>query len=303
MRRSNRTNVAIVSLTLVSLGAFVVFGWLSVEAGTLGARLGPKAWREALASPTDLLHGTALMFVAYTGYGRIATLGEEMREPGRNIPRAIIATLALSLLLYVSVAATTIVVVGPVAFAASTEGVAAPLEVVARSFRHPQVAWLVALGSVTAMAGVLLNLLLGLSRMLLAMARRREMPGALDYVSDATKSPTRAVWAVGAAIAALVLLGRHQGDLVVQRLHRPRLLRDHESRGAPPPRRGPTLPALDRRRRARELLRPRLLRGLEGVAHGPRPPRHRLGPARMVSLPLALRPGGNRYFPSATTFS
>src|SRR5690606_37349219 len=105
VRRSNRTNVAIVSLTLVSLGAFVVFGWLSVEAGTLGARLGPKAWREALAPPTDLLHGTALMFVAYTGYGRIATLGEEMREPGRNIPRAIIATLALSLLLYVSVAA------------------------------------------------------------------------------------------------------------------------------------------------------------------------------------------------------
>lgn len=207
VRRSNRTNVAIVSLTLVSLGAFVVFGWLSVEAGTLGARLGPKAWREALASPTSLLHGTALMFVAYTGYGRIATLGEEMREPGSNIPRAIIATLALSLLLYVSVAATTIVVVGPVAFAASTEGVAAPLEVVARSFRHPQVAWLVALGAVTAMAGVLLNLLLGLSRMLLAMARRREMPGALDYVSDATKSPTRAVWAVGAAIAALVLLG------------------------------------------------------------------------------------------------
>lgn len=207
VRRSNRTNVLIVSLTLVALGAFVIFGWLSVEAGAIGPRLGPEAWREALASPSNLLHGTALMFVAYTGYGRIATLGEEMREPGRNIPRAIVATLVVSLLLYVSVAATTIAVVGPASFAASTEGAAAPLEVVARSFRHPQVAWLVALGAVTAMAGVLLNLLLGLSRMLLAMARRSEMPAALDYVTEATRSPTRAVWAVGIAISALVLLG------------------------------------------------------------------------------------------------
>jgi len=60
---------------------------------------------------------------------------------------------------------------------------------------------------VTAMAGVLLNLLLGLSRVLLAMARRREMPSALDRVSERTSSPTRAVWTIGALIGALVLLG------------------------------------------------------------------------------------------------
>ena len=57
------------------------------------------------------------------------------------------------------------------------------------------------------MAGVLLNLLLGLSRVLLAMARRREMPAALDRVDAATSSPTRAVWAIGVLIASLVLLG------------------------------------------------------------------------------------------------
>lgn len=207
VRRSNRTNLVIVSLTLVALGAFVVFGWLSVEASLLGERVGPAAWREAIRSPANLLHATALIFVAYTGYGRIATMGEEVTEPGRNIPRAIIATLVTSLLLYVAVAATTVAVVGPAAFAASTHGAAAPLEVVAKSFRHSQVAWLVAVGAVTAMAGVLLNLLLGLSRMLLGMARRREVPVGLSYISDATRSPTRAVWAVGAAIAALVLLG------------------------------------------------------------------------------------------------
>jgi len=207
VRRSNHANVAIVTLTLAALGAFVVFGWMSADMDLLAARLGPATWTGALESPTALLHATALMFVAYTGYGRIATLGEEVREPARTIPRAIIATLVLSMLLYVSVSAVAVLVVGSETFAASTREAAAPLEVVARAFRHPEVAWLVAFGAVTAMAGVLLNLLLGLSRVLLAMARRREMPAALDRVSEATSSPTRAVWAIGAFIAALVLLG------------------------------------------------------------------------------------------------
>lgn len=207
VRRSNRANVAIVTLTLTALGAFVVFGGLSVDAELLTERIGPATWVDALGSPTALLHATALMFVAYTGYGRIATLGEEVREPARTIPRAILATLALSMVLYVSVSATAVAVVGAPTFAASTHEASAPLEVVARTFRHPQVAWLVAVGAVTAMAGVLLNLVLGLSRVLLAMARRREMPATLDHVSEGTRSPTRAVWAIGAFIAALVLLG------------------------------------------------------------------------------------------------
>ena len=145
--------------------------------------------------------------MAYTGYGRIATLSEEVRAPERTIPRAIIATLAVSMLLYVSVSATAVAVVGADAFAASTRAAAAPLEVVARAFRHPQVAWLVAAGAVTAMAGVLLNLLLGLSRVLLAMARRGEMPATFEEINATTSSPARAVWAVGGFIAALVLIG------------------------------------------------------------------------------------------------
>ena len=188
LRRSNHANIAIVTLTLTALGAFVLFGWLSVDTSLLGQRLGPGTWLAALDTPASLLHATALMFVAYTGYGRIATL-------------------VLSMVLYISVSATAVAVVGAESFAASTRQVAAPLEVVARAFRHPQVAWLVAVGAVTAMAGVLLNLLLGLSRVLLAMARRREMPAALDRVSQSTSSPTRAVWAIGAFIACLVLLG------------------------------------------------------------------------------------------------
>ena len=159
------------------------------------------------SNPSTLLQATALLFVAYTGYGRIATLGEEVKDPARTIPRAIIVTLMVSMALYVAVAATAVAVVGPETFAASTREAAAPLEVVARAFDHPQVAPLVAFGAVTAMAGVLLNLLLGLSRVLLAMARRGEMPGALARVGERTQSPTPAVLATGALIAGLTLLG------------------------------------------------------------------------------------------------
>jgi len=178
VQRSNRANVVIVTLTLTALGAFVVFGALGVERGALGATLGGSSWAATLERPAALLEATALMFVAYTGYGRIATLGEEVREPDKTIPRAIVTTLCVSMIVYVAVSATAVAVVGPEAFAASTREAAAPLEVVARSFSHPEVAWLVAAGAVTAMLGVLLNLVLGLSRVLLAMARRRGMPAA-----------------------------------------------------------------------------------------------------------------------------
>ena len=88
---------------------------------------------------------------------------------------------------------------------AATEEQAAPLVVVARTFRWPLVAPALALGAVTAMLGVLLNLVLGLSRVLLAMGRRGDMPPAVARVRGAT--PRTAVFAVGAAILGLVLIG------------------------------------------------------------------------------------------------
>lgn len=207
VQRSNRANIGIVSLTLLALGAFVAFGWASVEPSLVVQRIGWQNWEATLQHPGTLLHATALLFVAYTGYGRIATLGEEVHAPATTIPRAIVATLLLSMVMYVAVAATAVAVVGADAFAQATRTHAAPLEVVARAFHHPQVAGVIAVAAVTAMAGVLLNLLLGLSRVLLAMARRGEAPSQFHHIDAKTHSPARAVWAMGACVAALVLLG------------------------------------------------------------------------------------------------
>jgi APA family basic amino acid/polyamine antiporter len=147
------------------------------------------------------------MFVAYTGYGRVATLAEEVREPRRTIPRAIIATLVASAAIYVLVSVAAVGAVGPEFLAEATAGRAAPLELAAREFAVPGLAIVVALGAAAAMLGVLLNLILGLSRVLLAMGRRSEMPRGLGRLDAMGATPTAAVLVTGALIAGLTLAG------------------------------------------------------------------------------------------------
>ncbi|MDE2809367.1 MAG: APC family permease, partial [Gemmatimonadota bacterium] len=201
INRTNKVNIAIVAATLCSLIAFIVAGAPSALCNLhLTPFLGEQGW-------SALLHASALMFVAYTGYGRIATLGEEVRQPRKTIPRAIVAVLLISMMLYIGVGAVAIAAVGSEAFYAATMEKAAPLKIIARTFDAPGISWLLALGAITAMAGVLLNLILGLSRVLLAMGRRGDMPQALARLNRDQTTPSIAVVVVGLAIAGLVLVG------------------------------------------------------------------------------------------------
>lgn len=225
MRRSNLANIVIVSVTLASLAAFVVAGLPAAVQGS-AANFTPFFRPESGAPLPALLYASALMFVAFTGYGRIATLGEEVKRPLRTIPRAVVAALVTVMVLYLLVAfvgvgaggigadiadaqASGALATGTFAAGAPvTAGeVTAPLVAVARGFENSLIAPVVALGAVTAMIGVLLNLLLGLSRVLLAMGRRRDMPAVFARLDRSGSTPTAAVVAVGVIIAALVLVG------------------------------------------------------------------------------------------------
>ncbi|NEP71728.1 MAG: amino acid permease [Okeania sp. SIO2G4] len=208
IRRSNFTNIIIVSITLFSLVLFILAGVPQVV-WSAGENLTPFfPGDKPIAS---LLQAAALMFVAYTGYGRIATLGEEVKEPRRTIPRAIALTMIVTCLLYISIAVVTVVVGQEVINKLSQADVslAAPLEVIAKvgGLGVPVIPKLIAIGAVTAMLGVLLNLILGLSRVLLAMGRRRDVPRVFARLNNEQTTPYIAVIVVGVAIAFLVLIG------------------------------------------------------------------------------------------------
>lgn len=205
IRRTNLGNAWVVGIALAGLALLIALSLPRIATEGFG-RFSPFLPRGEGGIRT-LLHGAALMFVAYTGYGRIATLGEEVRDPRHVIPRAIIVTMAVVTALYVGVATAGVGVLGADAFGAAAERTGAPLEAVARALDVPFLPQLLAVAAIAAMAGVLLNLVLGLSRVLLAMARRRDAPRFLARVDARRASPVTSVWACGLLIAGIALIG------------------------------------------------------------------------------------------------
>lgn len=197
IRRSNTVNIVIVSITLLTLVAFAL-GAVSYD--------GPGFNGDPFPGSVSILEAAALMFVAYTGYGRIATLGEEVREPRRTIPRAVIVTLGVSAALYVLVAAAALLLAPGSEIARLAEDTGAPLEILTNRTSGEGLGRIVAIGAVTAMLGVLLNLVLGLSRVLLAMGRRGDMPRATAKLDATGTTPHVAVVVVAAIIVSLVLI-------------------------------------------------------------------------------------------------
>ena len=193
IQRTNTINTLIVGAVLLSLIAFVVFGAPAISAN-------PQNWQSALDGENlkKLLPATALMFVAFTGYGRIATLGEEVTEPRRTIPRAIIATLVTTTVIYI--------VVTWVALANAGNQFSS-LALIAQTFSGPSLVKVLTAGAIIAMASVLLNLVLGLSRVVLAMGRRCDLPKTTARITDSTKVPAVATIVVGCLITGLVYVG------------------------------------------------------------------------------------------------
>lgn len=203
IRRSNTANTVIVSITFVALGVLILACIPRFAAAGL-TNFSPFLPSGSLP---NILQASALMFVAYTGYGRIATMGEEARSPRQTIPKAMIVCLLVTMALYLTVAIVSIGAVGADVLSQATQANAAPLEVVMQQVAGRGGAVLVAIGAMTAMLGVLLNLILGLSRVVLAMGRRRDLPATFATLNAAHTSPNHAVLLVGGAIAILTLLG------------------------------------------------------------------------------------------------
>jgi basic amino acid/polyamine antiporter, APA family len=193
IRKSSRANLAIVTITLATLITFIILGF---PEGRRSLELGRN-------DPRSLLQAAALLFFAFTGYARVATLGEEVADPQRTIPRAIIATVIISTILYVAVATVTLRVIDPVVLS----GTRAPLAAAASIIGGSGLAIAVSAGAISAMFGVILSQLLGLSRMVLAMARRGDLPALLAHVDERRGVPDYAILLVGACATLLAATG------------------------------------------------------------------------------------------------
>lgn len=202
VRRTAGLTKAIVALVLASL-AVVVYAGLANPGGS-----SDNLSEMTSGGPGGILQAAGLLFFAFAGYARIATLGEEVIDPGRTIPRAIPIALGITLVVYASIAISAIFAVGPDTLAGAT----APL-VVAAEASVPWSAPLVRAGGTIAALGVLLSLLAGVSRTTFAMARNHELPSWLAVVHPHNKTPHRAEAAVGLVVAAITSLTDMRGAI------------------------------------------------------------------------------------------
>ncbi|GAA4897036.1 amino acid/polyamine/organocation transporter, APC superfamily (TC 2.A.3) [Stackebrandtia albiflava] len=194
VQRSAWLTRAVVAVVLTTLAALV--------AAALSAAPPPGEWSWG-ATGTGWLGGVpeaaGLLFFAFAGYARIATLGEEVRDPRRTIPRAIGLALGVTLVVYGAVTVAVLAVLGPERLGETD----APLAVAAEAAGADWLVPVVRVAAVAAALGSLLALILGVSRTVLAMARDRHLPGVLAAVHPRHAVPHRAALAVGVVVAVL----------------------------------------------------------------------------------------------------
>ena len=151
------------------------------------------------ATAGGILQAAGLLFFAFAGYARIATLGEEVRDPARTIPRAIPIALGITLVVYAAVAVAVLLVLGPSLLSTATDPLAQAVSAAGAAWLVP----VVRVGAAVAALGSLLALILGVSRTTLAMARDRHLPHFLAAVHPRFGVPHHAELAVGAVVAVL----------------------------------------------------------------------------------------------------
>ncbi|MFF0345926.1 APC family permease [Kribbella sp. NPDC004875] len=158
----------------------------------------PRQHATSGATAYGVLQSAGLLFFAFAGYARIATMGEEVREPARTIPRAISIALVLAIGIYLVVALALLRTVDPASTAAP---LAAAVDGVGAIWAVP----IVRIGAALASLGALLALIAGIGRTALAMARNRDLPGWLAAVHPRYQVPHHAELALAAVVGILVL--------------------------------------------------------------------------------------------------
>jgi APA family basic amino acid/polyamine antiporter len=189
---SARLNTALVVAKLLILGFFVVFGAFNANTANF-----------APIEPLNpgVLYGAYFIFFAYTGFARAAVVAEEVKDAKRNVPRALLLSLAVSTIIYVLVGIVAVGLVGSNSLADSNSPLAEAISVTG----SPLAVQVVSFGGLLATASVLLTAILGVSRMAYSMARRRDLPQVLAKLNQKFYTPHYSICVVGILMAVLVL--------------------------------------------------------------------------------------------------
>ncbi len=193
MRRSATLNNYLVVAKLLILGFFVVFGLTHFRSGNL---------TPFVSSTTGVLYATVFIFFAFGGFARVAVVAEEVKDPRRNVPRAILLSLLISTVFYVLVGVVALGLVGSSGLSSSKSPLTHAIDATGATWA----AYVVSFGGLLATASVLLTSVLGVSRVAYSMARHGELPQALSTLHGSHGTPYYSIWAAGAIMAILVLL-------------------------------------------------------------------------------------------------
>ena len=203
-RTAGLTRVLVVAvLGALAIAVAAVWGGSGPDMGNIvGEGLLAHGWYGVLQS-------AGLLFFAFAGYARIATMGEEVRDPRRTIPRAITIALGITIVIYAVIAFSLLAVLGP-------QGVAGTPTPLAGAVAAGSMAWVapvVRIGAAVASLGALLALIAGLGRTSLAMAREHDLPPWLAAVHPKYKVPHRAETALAVVVCLVIAVADLRGAI------------------------------------------------------------------------------------------
>lgn len=191
-KESANVNSILVAIKLAILAFFVLFGVFHVS---------PSNFIPFIPLSNGVLYGTFFIFFAYGGFARVSVVAEEIKDAKRNVPRALLLSLTISMIVYVLVGLIAVGLLGPVGLASSASPLSTAIGVTGNSLAVQ----IVSVGGLVATASVLLTAILGVSRMAYSMARRNDLPSALSRLHHRFLTPYYSILATGVLMATLVL--------------------------------------------------------------------------------------------------
>ena len=204
VRQSAMVNNVLVVVKLAVLAFFITFGLPFVNSAN---------FLPFQPFSSSVLFGAYYIFFAYAGFARATIIAEEVKEPKRNVPRAVVLSLAISTIVYVLVGVVAVGLVGSSRLA--PENTSSPLTYAIGVTGSSVAMQVVAFGGLVATASVLLTGILGVSRMAFSMARRNDLPKALNVLSVRFGTPYLSIWIIGIVMGLLAYFVDLTGVVVV----------------------------------------------------------------------------------------